>query len=395
MGIDTAIRELIKQKVPTSFYDSSVELLNDVVVIDDVLTRMRRFGGSSSRDFTGLELFNVFYTIVKHYMNSGAAAYVLICDDNANIPHQKLSTQNRRNDGSGAAPYIGNYIIVEKGIYNTDIDLYGNHPELINVERLMITRALRIKLWQFFNVRLMDTEQYSLREGFRVIFEYEKKKVNLYPDSYGWQQSWRAPHNLGEADTSLVYWAEKFQSYPTIILTIDTDTLPITLNYMERSGYARGPSAPLYWMYQKYKSDKYAYFDMIELYNKLWLPASTFCLGCVMAGNDFFTKSTIARSFNCELMLQAVKDAEHAGFLMNDWRDARSASMAVVATLALLYGTRYNYERLSALTQDNLLDEWLEIGKHAYRQNDKLVIPDDAAITAAVKRIAWNMRYWN
>lgn len=400
MGIDLSIRKLLVSRNATAFTTTAPFGANGdptrYVVIDDVLTRFMSLRGHTDYLFTGLQIFQAFMGPILDHRHSGAAAYVAICDDFLNVPSQKAATQAARSASrSDVKPYEDgvHYMITSQGLMR--VDDINAPPELIDIRRLMRTRPLRVKLWQYINQRLSELEDDQFSNDFRIVFEYQNGSVNLYPDNVVWHDEFRRPHNHGEADLSIVHWARLYSNTPVLVTTIDTDTIPITLNYLQRAPR----NAPMYWTYEGTlisEKRQRIYVDMVTLYERECSarPASVFALGCILSGNDFFTKKDAAHLFNAERVLRACGSAYKRGFIDNRWRAAKSAMVAVLGVLALLYGEDCNYLYLSDVTPDNVKEHWIRIKETAVHQNGKLLPPEDKVLKAAIIRIAWNMVYW-
>lgn len=397
MGIDLDIRKLLVARHATAFTTTSPFPANggtSYVVVDDVLTRFMHVRGLNEFMFTGMDLFRSFMGPIRDHRHDGAVAYVAICDDFNHIPRQKAATQAARSASrTDVLPYDDGvqYIITSQGMVRSD-DTTAE-PQLIDIRRLMKTRRLRVKLWQYINRQLSELDDDEFMNDFRIVFEYERNSINLYPEAAGWDTEFYIPHNHGEADTSIVHWANLYPDVPVLVTTIDTDTLPITLNYLQRSQRR----APMYWVYEgtlfSEKKQK-IYVDMMELYDRLTIPANAFSLGCILAGNDFFKKKDVAHLLNAECILRACGAAHERQFINNRWRDTKSAVTAVVGVLALLYGQKCGYPLLRGVNPNNLIDEWQKIRRFCASQNARLVLPNDEAIKSCVKRVVWNMLYW-
>lgn len=400
MGIDLSIRKLLISRNATAFTLTPPFGANGdptrYVVIDDVLTRFMSLRGHTDYMFTGLQIFQAFMGPILDHQQSGAAAYVAICDDFLNVPHQKAATQAARSASrSDVKPYDDgvHYLITSQGLMR--VDDATAPPELIDIRRLMRTRPLRVKLWQYINQRLAELENDQFSNDFRIVFEYQRGSVNLYPEDAAWPTEFYLPHNHGEADMSIVYWAKLYRDTPILVTTIDTDTIPITLNYLQRTGR----EAPLYWTYEGTlisEKRQRIFVDMVQLHDRecSTRPASVFALGCIMAGNDFFTKKDVAHLFNPESILRACGTAYERGFIDNRWRNARSAMTAVLGVLAFLYGQGCNYLMLPMMKPDDVMHHWIKIKANAIHQNPRLLPPSDEVLKASIVRIAWCMVYW-
>jgi hypothetical protein len=396
MGIDTSIRLLLKQRNPNTFQPFPPPFFETggYVVIDDVLTRFRRLRSPNNNGlFTGDELLKEFMRPVLYHMRAGAAAYVAICDDFTNVPQQKHAEQARRSAGNNRAPPYtpADYMLSSAGIVNMDDPTHQYKAMPINLESLLNTRTLRVRLWQYIKRRLVEVKTTEYINNFQIVFEYEKAGPELLPDTYDWPASWKQPHNHGEADMSMVYWAHKYHDKPVVISTIDTDILPIAFNYIAR----KQRQMPLWWQYEDQKSHQLLFVDMLMVYKKLNMPSNVFCLACIIAGNDYVEKKPMAHRFNAELIVRAAASAWQQQLIGEDWRKPVTIIMGVIATLALLYGDRYDYKELKKITKDNLLQHWGFIRSHASQQDRNLLVPhDDDQLAKVIKIVIWNCQYW-
>jgi hypothetical protein len=100
-------------------------------------------------------------------------------------------------------------------------------------------------------------------------------------------------HRLPEADLAMIYWAHVFDEYPIIVLSIDTDVLPLWTWYIHQSQTRR---ARVYWSYASKKfvdltSLTKCLSNGIQIYQKRFDIFDFWCC-CDLLGNDYINKKT-------------------------------------------------------------------------------------------------------
>jgi hypothetical protein len=113
MGLHKAIIEWLRSVCPEAFADGIEIDWKDSVIIDDVLTRLRRLwnGPIHRDDFTGAELFIAFSReLFGKWIPGRAKVYLCCCDLTENVPNRKGRTQLKRkrtsSDSKGAETKI-------------------------------------------------------------------------------------------------------------------------------------------------------------------------------------------------------------------------------------------------------------------------------------------------
>ena len=134
MGGHSEIRKIIKGNIaPTAFKQQKPDF-KDKVVIEDVLTRFRRY---TTRDGSGLlagrEIAEYFCNYLWNtVIAGGATVYVFCCDSYAYVPSRKIPEEKKR-DEILKTPYPDESEIDDKGI---------QYPGSAGIEGIDIHRAL-------------------------------------------------------------------------------------------------------------------------------------------------------------------------------------------------------------------------------------------------------------
>jgi len=302
MGIDTDVRKQMRTYYAReAWHESEKTPLENYVRIDDMLTRLHQaIGPNYNHMFTGVQLYTEVMRTVRTAFDTGCSVYIAICDDSTHVPREKGDTQAQRSRTSSNKPYE-----LLKGYSFTDGGLREDGPEatdeLVDIRRLMATRALRRHFCHFVALKALENE--DVPNGKTFIFDYDS---NQHPVILPKHRDTPAMHVFGEADLAMFYWAEIYHDRDVIFTTVDTDIIPISTDYVYSKNSIRVPSTKMYWRYEKQ-----SYVDIRMMLSKtlqhLQLSPGSFKLFCVLTGTDFFDKSQIMFKFGLEKILNAVQ----------------------------------------------------------------------------------------
>ena len=110
MGLAAIIKSWLRTNVAPGAYEDNAKIdYTDSVVIDDVLTRLRRYyqvvDGQNGQIFTGEAVYQRFSNEVWKYFQAGAAVVDVKCDIYALVPARKTPEEQDRDDKRAQLPY--------------------------------------------------------------------------------------------------------------------------------------------------------------------------------------------------------------------------------------------------------------------------------------------------
>ncbi len=242
MGIHKEIRTFLKgwnhtgsaffstSALPASFKDESI------VVLQDMMIEIHNVAFMKGRAFTGAGLVGRLLESMLKYREErdkyNLAVWVLCVDQ----PQYNIMPKLRHADEEDASKFLSDEDESKLFKYpdGTTFDVDGVHfpdgtIQHIDVNRLLhpSNRPFRRHWWEFMrsfiaaNVRFKDMW---------LIFDFECVLVPHGPIATFGDRAVRLPfhaHRLAEADLSMVYWSRVFCDYQILVLTTDTDTLPL------------------------------------------------------------------------------------------------------------------------------------------------------------------------
>ncbi len=301
MGFDTDVRKQTEAKT-TCKRTTPLPAQLGPVAHEDVLTRLFMAKGANDYQFTGEELFEYFFRPIRQrLLFSPASVYIATCDNPKGVPPEKAETQAERSKTSTVVPYPDTWTVGNPGMFN---DAGG--VELIDIRRLMRTRASRIKLWTYLD--LMVRRKFVMPRGKLFVFNYQNPGPFVHSfDGYTQRTDWF--HNLGEADLSGPFFYWLFRKSHIEVITTDTDWMAIAMAYFSQvpkqmhpigitiSYHVRGQSAPVQ-------------LDLHRLYAELEgafkMTPEQFVLACILTGSDYNKKKPVSHYFNAKAIVAAV-----------------------------------------------------------------------------------------
>ena len=399
--------------------------LKDYVHVDDLLTRLHQaIGPNFNHLFTGVQLYNEVMKTVRTAFNNGCSVYVAVADDSDNVPREKGETQAERSQASPIKPYdvLDGFAFTDAGIRADS----GTAEEKVDIRRLMATRSMRKRFFQFVADKALAYE--TLPDGKTFIFDFDSRQHPLILPKH---RDVPDEHVLGEADLGVFYWAEHFCEKDVVFTTVDTDIIPIATDYVYSGASKRPTSTKLIWKYEKN-----GYVDIRMMLSKtlkhLRLTPTSFKLLCVLSGTDFFNKATIMFKFGVEKITNAVQTSsgywEDTGARFDRSDNARNALMIILFDLygkwvkgclgKFLDKKTVIYEDVSASTsstsstsstnkrkpeegddtkEKTRIFDWIKF-ESEIKENQKFPksfkLPNEYTVEKAANRISWNLRYW-
>lgn len=360
MGIDCALRQLLRQRFAPAAFSCVPPRQRYNVVLDDLMTRVYfAYGQSANGSFTGREFYDHFFSPVREALWSGKTkVYVGIADCSLGVPKQKASEQASRSQAAARSsapersvkPYAANCKLTDDGISAPD-----GSVETFTASRLFHTRSLRPQIWAYVMSQLRKE---TWPDDTCFVFDFDFAGPWLFRPGQAPEQRLDLAHQLGEADLAMPYWCWKLQDYDVVIDTIDTDILPIMVAYLlESKGQA---PKQLHWRFpEAYRSDEQlaelelhrqaqkawasrhkkgsqaplspkpeppakkwgapakqlVWVDLLQVYDKvgdqslqgLQLTPQRFVAWCVLNGTDFVKKKWLSHYCNPEIVLEALR----------------------------------------------------------------------------------------
>jgi hypothetical protein len=385
MGINTEIRELLKQHFPAAFRGPSTDDSKGVVLIKDVLTHVHQFRGKSGfakegvgrleYQFTGLEFCAEFCETFVSTARTGYYKAVVLCMDvQERVPPEKGEEQAARDaargDRSGLPPA------------DAELGFDGINGRRFDLRTLVRVRPLRNKLWELLLKYI--SKNAVLFSFVPIILDFSVKgpvfvfrgRIGLIPD---------AMHDLGEADLTCTYWASRFPDTTVIIQSTDSDYLPICVAYVQ----CTPRKGDLFVHYGDKADDIMNMKQVAAAIDAQWdFDMFKFMLACVLSGTDYTKRvkqDVLPRVGVRHLLygLQFVSAQTALGVMSEETHEAMSAVREIVrAILSCSLGDT------SELTAD-------EVREIIRRKNlTQVRYPSEEDIGKALKAIRFNLAYW-
>lgn len=465
MGINKAIRSALAHNVNTkgAFKTGCILLANhNTVVLDDTLTRVRTgLGPNYDRTYTGLQFVELFVRPMMRLLRTGYVSTFVCCVDNqSHVPSRKKKEQKRRDDGrirsaakkareaiaAGVAisnehiPYPDDTVFTDQGVRYLDTDTQQYTEEPFHMDRVMITRVLRPKLW-FYLLRKMRNMTWPM--NIRIIFDHfsdgpwcidthissDDKKLDANAsdaggasESCGHKKGYLMTDHkhmdtqeIGEADMMILYWLKQFPNQDIIINSTDTDFLPIVLFHLV-TVEDNHESQHIQIMYDKMK-----YVDMNELlacllYKLKW-SVFEFMVACILCGNDYVTKNQLTNQIGIQYILYAVQECRQQTNKANYSLSSVTFILRHIYSLFIKERQRISTEKKEAKhskqdkkEKDDVLQYQMdrcrslslvepmtvaEINEYITSHQWRTVhFPEDYIINQTVEDIQWNIEYW-
>ncbi len=458
MGIDSAIRKWLEERVaPGAFTRGGSGTLpaGDTVYVEDILTRMFRIRGRRLGNyFTGRDLFNavVLPHIERMRYSPSICVSVLCADDIDRVPREKLETQISRSrqftktrvakaarvdaDGSidmdsssdddtagarehkssrpDATPlrgagsshgmesgatarslspdfrYPSSTTIDDDGVRYVD-DEGVSRFEVIDLPVLLRSRHARNVIWPYFIECLSSFGASSDGPPGAVTNDDAVLIIDQLRDgpvAFSGRSVYRLPpHSIGEGEMQSAMWAMVFHDRPVVVSTIDSDFLPLGLLA------ASVRSQPLFWSYQVGTAPE-THVDMNALLgavrDKTGLDIELFRALCILSGTDFFAKRDVLNQVGMMSILQAVWRAQiHVRASADEGNANEERESHFMWFLRSAFATQMG---IHPQDEPPTFDD-MQAHIHARRLR-KYTLPSDS-IGDAVRRFAWNMRYWS
>jgi hypothetical protein len=290
------------------------------VTIEDVLVRLHTFMGMKANYlYTGRELYEQIMAPAKRMMVAGTTrVYVALFDNQQLVPQRKWGTQKKRDAqrnvmgkkkpkagaGGGESKEEKKEEEEEESIpiegYKEDFLIHDDEgilytvsgkKELLDIRRLMKTREARRVLCMYIASKLMKDE---FDWGSSVfIFDFADLSDGPVMVTGGGRRE-RLPafiHFFGEADMMAGLWSWVFRDYDQVLISTDTDWIPI----LTLSTSRRRPDATSRVLLQQKPG---MFLDIMALglaLTSIGLTAKSFLLLCILGGTDFHAKGSLFR----------------------------------------------------------------------------------------------------
>lgn len=399
MGIDTALRTLLKESVSgVSWRTGPPSDLEKLVVVDDLLTRLfTMIGPNKNYMFTGLQLYASIMRPVRELLKSKHGyVYVLLCDDPEFVPAEKADEQKQRDSDSRTQPYD-----IDKGLSLCDEGLKEQgkeQAEMFDVRRFVRTRSLRSKLCDYVATLFGNNEHVPDDKTFIMDYQGAKEpQVWGKPLPSGVSSK---PHKHGESDPSMMYWALQFKDHPILLETTDSDIMPLCACLARKTDTSE---LRVWWRY-----DRKITVDLVQLLKRSFktygLTAKQFALLCILTGTDFFDKKPVYHGFGPKKLVVAMQATQKYWAKFGDSSSDSDANddcimrQFVFALYAHLLPTPHMESYLSTgakLTDDIPSIDWDKVLTDLRPRCPKAYHPPDkSAITHASKRVRFNHDYW-
>lgn len=414
MGIDVQLRSHIKDYVaPYAWIKEPASLANHVV-IDDLLTRLYKdIGPYHNWNFTGRDLYSSFIRPVrKAFDQKGAIVYVAICDDSRNVPKEKAVEQSERSEASDVKPYDSTlqYKIIGDGLVTVSADGTESAAEMIDMRRLVRTRKLRRLYCDFVAQYAREFEFFGTGERY-LIFDYDAVAgpcilpTPTPTSALVLPAHINQPHQLGEADVSVFYWCLQFHQYRKLVMTIDTDFIPILASYMQHTNEKR--EKYLLWRY-----DKDSLVDGVKMLAdaqlKWGISLHSVTLLCILTGTDFYRKKSLTHGFGVKKLLEAfLETKDHWSEFGKDENSEVDDEECMKYFLWTLYNKRVKSPRgFFMIDMPPKRKAEGEVRAKRYFQWEPFLNaltpvcpksytpPTAGLIEAGITRIKWNQKYW-
>lgn len=341
MGIDTAIRKWLRDRVAPEAWGIHLPTEKGLVVVEDLLIALMSTQWSKYlSEMTGSMMFeNIWHRVQTVLMMDHATGYVLIVDDKLNVQTKQMKSRvhDERRRAKEATLKANNEkfkIIAERKSQETGEEVvaerdlsqtpYPDDYEITDSGEFDIRRLLagdRTKIWIYL---LNKMKKKHIPPNKVVIFEYSKEAPWLFQE-LGAVQAKEMYHDHGEFDVSQLYFINYFAKHPIRIVTTDTDVIPIIFGYMIELQTMKKDKELLNpridWQYTnqevkplaRFGKDKAPYYvvDMLKMARiieaRLELSLKDFVIGIYLSKTDHVDKSLICNNYGFESIIEAVR----------------------------------------------------------------------------------------
>lgn len=168
-------------------------------------------------------------------------------------------------------------------------------------------------------------------------------------------------HEYLESDLSMYYWAQRLHAFagPTILETIDSDTLPILFHFVA-SNVETIQSAGRIFVKRKNRQRGTEYLDgwlyTERMLTKLNFGPLEFMVACVLGGTDFHEKNNLFKGLGWEILYYSVSQCkDHAAQILESWVHLEwIVRFAWTYRLDGEYTQRSRWKKLSKTAQDKV-----------------------------------------
>jgi hypothetical protein len=319
------------------FHDTGMpSVANRAVVVSDDLTRMHRFSTAHPEGLTGTELFAQWIQVIDAAFQSGTVStYVAVYDRQNLMPPEKHSEQKKRRedhvpyhsvstfcdagicepvletDGSVRCRMVT--VVDEDGVEREEKEVVFLLPVRININRLLQTTCLRLRLFRYIMDKLVGwpvpcnrkTETPTpvrLPPDTQIIVDAGGKGPVIYRGDGKLRQLHAIRRTLGEADLQVLWWARQIpERIPVFVESVDCDLMVLLTWFYENTRRAN-----LYWVFSLGAyMDVAVFWDCVQSFMR-GKSIRHFVRACCACGNDFVEKKQLFNYFNEENILDSA-----------------------------------------------------------------------------------------
>lgn len=338
MGIHTDIRKNLRSLwAPNAFglRRTMVSPLSRIenVWIDDFLTRFRALQACSlDRQWYLHELFDQL--VCSYLKRTQPTIYIMIIDDSTNVPQQKKETQAHRVEAmrlldermgrdkpvfypTGSTFHHAEGVLMPDGTREPTIDLRRIH------------KGVHQNLWLALRQYIETQQSWMADYLVKFVMDCDQRgpyvlEVSADKQPQHWKQNHEWNHNLGEADTAIIWWTHFVSAADTNIhiQTIDTDLIPIYCLY--HSQHSALPRCNIYWHYRDTcknvaDEDRDVVVDLQKMVESIQscqdLPQALrdprmFALACLLCGHDNLNRGHYANRVSTTKIFETVANMQ-------------------------------------------------------------------------------------
>ena len=300
MGINTAIRnDVLNCEEACShafkYTTTGMEMKHGVMVMDMLTDLHSAFCARTvSHNFTGFDLYKWFIKLIYYPFKHGCHTVIVCVDDGDRVPKQKGREQKRRDNDKREDPLPDEAQFCDGGVQYPstnpgEVYEFNIHAALAN------RKVLRKRLLRY----LLDKarREFRGRAGITLVFDHFVDGAVVYQNER-WGIDPGSKHPYGEADLAVMYWINRLwpgQPANYYIRSVDTDFIPICLNFLTHRALSHTPKRGLWIRAYHYRSGKnkgkVMWMNMRAVYRyvvgTLGWSVFAFVVYCCMCGTDY------------------------------------------------------------------------------------------------------------
>lgn len=292
-GIDTSIRNEVlndEEACQRAFVEKKDYVPECNVMLFDLMTELYSLFNVETKNnsFTGAEFYRAVCRVVLRPLQNGRCHTSVVClDDPTRVPVEKKREQQSRDDARVCEALPDSTVFSDEGA-----SFYqGMAPVRFDIRMALANRSLRPRLCGY----LIDCfrKQLVLPQSQKFILDYEVGGAWVLTEG-SWGQDPTSAHEYGEADLSLIYWAQRLlladPNTSVCIRSTDSDQIPLTLNLLTHCLGSLRKKQRVILRYWRGKTAE-RYMDMRLVYRwvteRLGWSVTSFVTFCCLCGTDF------------------------------------------------------------------------------------------------------------